>query len=425
MRSVGEVPAAGRRGWLIVAGLFVILTTSSGLGFYNHSLYMRALALEQGLPLATLSGAISLFFVASGASGLIIARLIDRFDVRFTMVAGACIGGAALALLGSVHTVPQLYLVYACFGIGYAATSLVPSTTLVARWFTVNRSVALSIASTGLSVGGVAVTPLCALAIETFAMPAVMPWLGLLLVIVVVPVALLTVRPWPAAATAPLHAGAPRAVAAGTPLRDAVRSRFLRLMTAAYLLLMMSQVGGIAHQFTLGAERFGTAVAATAVSVLAGGSILGRLAGGVLVSRLPMRGFVLCNMLGQAVGLLLLASAASPLSLWVASACFGLTIGNLLMLQPLLIAEAYGLRDYGSIYALSQAVTTAGVALGPTVVGLLHDGAGGYAVAFVTVAFASVCGAVLFVAAGAVPRPVREPVREPVRGLVRDPVRGE
>ena len=398
-------PASSLKAWVIVAGLFVILTTSSGLVFYNHSLYMRSLSHERGLSLATLSGAISFFFVVSGVSGLVIARLIDRFDVRFTFVVGAFITGGALAMLGSVHSVLQLYAAYGCFGMGYAAVSLVPSTTIIARWFTTNRSVALSLASTGLSVGGVLLTPFCALSIAQYGMATVMPWLGLLLIAVVVPVALLTVRPWPVAMMRQRASAEGPPLAAGTELSTAIRSRFFRFGTAAYVFLMMSQVGGIAHQYTLGAERFTTPVAATAVSVLASFAILGRLLGGVTVTRVPMRTFAIVNMVGQAIGLVLLAWAGTAVTFFAASACFGLTIGNLLMLQPLLIAEAFGLRDYARIFALSQAVTTVGVALGPAMVGLLHDHAGGYAPAFLAMAAVTLCGVGFFVAGGKLPRP--------------------
>ena len=43
---------------------------------------------------------------------------------------------------------------------------------------------------------------------------------------------------------------------------------------------------------------------------------------------------------------------------------FGATVGNLLMLQPLLLAEAFGVREYPRIY-LSQLLSTLGVAPGP------------------------------------------------------------
>ena len=45
---------------------------------------------------------------------------------------------------------------------------------------------------------------------------------------------------------------------------------------------------------------------------------------------------------------------------------FGLTIGNILMLQPLLIAERFGVRDYPRIFSRSQFIAVAGTAGGPS-----------------------------------------------------------
>lgn len=52
-------------------------------------------------------------------------------------------------------------------------------------------------------------------------------------------------------------------------------------------------------------------------------------------------------------------------------ALFGLTVGNLLMLQPLLIAEVYGLVNYSRIYSWSNLLTMLGVAGGPALMGYL------------------------------------------------------
>ena len=45
--------------WWLVAGVFAVLSISSGFGFYNLSVYMNALATERGLAVADLSGAIA------------------------------------------------------------------------------------------------------------------------------------------------------------------------------------------------------------------------------------------------------------------------------------------------------------------------------------------------------------------------------
>src|SRR5262249_57462123 len=61
---------------------------------------------------------------------------------------------------------------------------------------------------------------------------------------------------------------------------------------------------------------------------------------------------------------------------------FGITTGNSLMMHPLLLAERFGTRDYGRIYSTSQLMTMVGVAGCPTLIGLLYEASGGYAVPF-------------------------------------------
>jgi MFS family permease len=48
-------------------------------------------------------------------------------------------------------------------------------------------------------------------------------------------------------------------------------------------------------------------------------------------------------------------------------------VGNLLMLQPLWLAEAFGVKAYARIFSLSNAIAVLGVAGGPVALGLLYD----------------------------------------------------
>jgi MFS family permease len=79
----------------------------------------------------------------------------------------------------------------------------------------------------------------------------------------------------------------------------------------------------------------------------------------------------------------------------------GLAVGNLLMLQPLLLAEAFGVREYAKIYSSSQLVTTLGVATGPILLGYLDD-VRNYQLAYSVAAASAVVGLVLFILSGAV-----------------------
>jgi MFS family permease len=76
-------------------------------------------------------------------------------------------------------------------------------------------------------------------------------------------------------------------------------------------------------------------------------------------------------------------------------------VGNLLMLQPLLLAEAFGVREYAKVYSSSQLVTTLGVAGGPILLGYLDD-VRNYELAYIVAAISALVGLVLFVASGPV-----------------------
>jgi MFS family permease len=93
-----------------------------------------------------------------------------------------------------------------------------------------------------------------------------------------------------------------------------------------------------------------------------------------------------------------------------ATVLFGLTVGNLLMLHPLLLAERFGVRDYPRIYSRSQLAATLGIAAGPAAAGLLHDALDGYGAAFALIALASgLAGAVLATSGSTRPRVASSP----------------
>ena len=184
-------------GWKIVAALFVVMCFTSGLGFYIHAVLLQALVYEKGFAITDISGAVSIFFCSGGIAGLGISILIDRYDVRYVMVGGALLASVTLSAIGFVSDIWQVYALYLFFGIGFSASGLLPATTLIARWFIDKRALAMSVSTTGLSVGGILVTPISAVLIEQSGVESATPLFGLAYFIGVVPLVLLVIRPFP------------------------------------------------------------------------------------------------------------------------------------------------------------------------------------------------------------------------------------
>jgi len=393
------VPEHGRfPGWWVVTGCFIVLTTSSGLGFYGLAVYLNAFSNEKGWPLSTISLATTLFFVVGGVMGVFVARWIAKWDVRIVIVGGGVVGGLALAVLGRVDRQWQLFVVYAVFAAGWAAAGLVPATTVVTRWFHTRRSVALSVASTGLSVGGILITPFAKQLLDSRGLAAGMPWLGLLFVVGIVPAAWFLVRPDPEVeGWAPdgvrRSAGEVVPPPTGTAFADAVRSRFFVCVTIGYLFAFGAQLGGIQQIVKLVEDRTDARTAQFTLTTIAATSVVARLVGGRVVQLVPMMRFTVALAVLQGAALALLGFASATWLIFAAIVMFGATIGNILMLQPLLIAERFGVREYPRIFGRSQLFTVVGTAGGPFLIGALYDVAGSYRVPYVVAACCSLAGA--------------------------------
>ena len=420
-------------GWKIVAAILTVLTFTSGLSFYNHAIYLNALATQPAFNVSTASTAVSIFFFSSGITGLWVAKWIEEYDPRICISVGAIICFISLLLLAYVNTIWQLFLVYAFFGTGFSSSSLIPATTLVTRWFHRKRAMALAIASTGLSLGGVILTPVTAFLVGSLGFTLAAPIIGAFYIIGIVPVTWIWLRSDPESMGLNIDGDidepnlkeiAPQGEAAimqtvtpGTDyeanleenitLKQASASRFFWGVSLAYIFLMMAQVGGIAHQYGLAREILTEAQTALAIAILPIASIVGRLIGGWLVDRVSIRLFSIIMMVLQASSLSLLSGGFNVISLYVGLALFGTSVGNLLMLQPLLIAEAFGVRDYARIFSFSNLMSSCGTAVGPALLGFVYASSNNlYARPYAVAAAAGALGLVLFLLGGKIKKAV-------------------
>ena len=243
-------------------------------------------------------------------------------------------------------------------------------------------------------------TPFAKWLIDDRGLESATPILGVVWLVGVIPFALWLVRPdptvlgWQPDGARTVKAVTPVAIE-GTPFHEAQRSRFYLAVTIGYVLVMGAQVGGIQQLVKLIEERTDQNTAALATIGLAGTSVVARLVGGRIVSRLPMAMFTVGLAVLQAASLAALAFADGTIALFAAILLFGATVGNLLMLQPLLIAERFGVLDYPQIFSRSQFITMFGVAGGPLLLGWLYDNAGGYQTSYLVAAGCSFCGALV------------------------------
>lgn len=392
-------------GWKVVAACFVLLTTSAGLGFYGLAVYLNTFSRELDWQVSSVSLATTVFFLVSGIAGVFVAQLIERIDARIVVCAGAVVGAISLSLFGQITQKWQLYVVYVIYAIGWSAAGLVTASTIVTRWFQTRRAVALSIASTGLSAGGIIITPLVKWLLDDRGLAGAAPWLAGVWLLGVVPLTLLWLKPDPARLGwhpdgVRVTSGGPPPTIHGTPYSEAVITRFFLAVTIGYVMVLGSQVGAIQQLVKLVEERTDRGTATLATTVLAATSVVARLLGGRLVDRVgTLRlAFVLAGL--QSLGMVVLAFAETTILAFAGIIILGSTIGTILMMQPLLISERFGVRDYPRIFSRTQLYTTFGTAGGPLLLGWLRDSAGGYRTSYIVAGGFSLAGAIVLRSSG-------------------------
>jgi len=275
----------------------------------------------------------------------------------------------------------------------------------VANWFIRRRGVAMSIAMTGMSIGGLVVVPLAGQAIQHWGLKIALPLLGMAFWVVVAPIGLFVVKHRPSVMGLLPDGDPPRSAPKVLPKsppyddsqmqvwtrREAMGTRTFWAVVVAFLLVLAGQAAFLLHEISFMGQFVGPTRAAVAVSVTSGASILGRLVMGTIVDRLDKRYAAMICFLLQGAAMLTAGFTSQVFLLYLCVFAFGLTIGNVIMLQSLIIGECFGRVSFGTVSGLAGLFITSVTSFGPMVAGFVYDATLSYRAAFCIFAGMSVC----------------------------------
>jgi sugar phosphate permease len=297
--------------------------------------------------------------------------------------------------------------------IGWSGTSLIPINTLIANWFIRKRGTAMGITMTGLSLGGVILVPFMVFLTSRWGLKVALPILGAMFWVVIIPIALLFMKRRPSdlgqypdgeeMAMTPADGEPSQPHGYETQYRSwtgpqAMRTTTFWAIVAAFMLALGGQIAFLMHQVSFLSLYIGPAGAASAVSVTAGASIVGRLFLGPIADRFDKRYVSVVCFLIQGSAMFALAHTSHVAVLYLGTFAFGLTMGGILMMQSLIIGECFGFVSFGTVSGWTGFFSMSGSAFGPVVAGLIFDATQSYRMAFTIFAIASVMAmlAILF-----------------------------
>jgi OFA family oxalate/formate antiporter-like MFS transporter len=181
-------------------------------------------------------------------------------------------------------------------------------------------------------------------------------------------------------------------------LKEAMRTPTMWTLAMVGGLVFFIHTGVNIHQAAfLRDHGISPSVAASALTVMAGGTAIGSIMWGNLLDRFPVK-IVYAATAGWLGGmaLLFLLVNSAPMA-FTAAALFGIGLGGLLVVPPVAIAHYFGRNSLGAIRGATEPFVSGGQAIGAISAGLIFDYTGSYARTFPTFTAAAVIAIVLLI----------------------------
>jgi MFS family permease len=377
---------------LIVATVFLTNFFVIGSGSCITGVFLTPLVTQFGWSRTRVSSLAMMVSLTSAAIGPLVGWLLDTIDAGKIMSAGIAMTAGALLLAGRANSFGTIAAAHIIMGLGVALAAMIPAAVVVSNWFDSGRGIALGIAMAGMSLGGSVLASVVSYLIAQHGWRWSYSVLAAPLLVLVLPMVLLTISTRPEKTST--VAASRQVDAEGLTTGEALLSRSFWLLAFVYFSYLSAVNVGVVHlvPYLIGL-RFSAQRAALIFSIALFCSTLGKPVMGALADRLTARLALALAVFSLSCGFLLLTQAAHPLAIWPLVVLYGIGVGAPVALVPMMAAESFGLKHFGTLSGLIGVFGLLGSASGPMVAGRIFDMTGLYVPAFLSYAVLLVAAA--------------------------------
>lgn len=404
--------------WIVLGALTLCMLAASGIRAV-FGVYIKPMEAEFGWSRGALSGVAAISLLLVGASGPFFGRIADRSSPKLIITGCLFLLGLGSMLSAYIGTLWHLYVTAGIFlSLGAGGVAMTTGVTLVTRWFEKHRGLALGLAAGGMSAGQLIIIPLATALTVYFGWRSSYFWLGLGLLVLVLPVAAMLLRNSPEERGLAPYGAAPgwkaatttetaTAMAARVSLSEAARYPQFWLLMGTFFVCGYTTFGTILTHFMPHALEHGFTdfQAASALGIMGAMNVLGTVGSGWICDRFGRRGPLATYYFLRGLSLVFLLYVWNVPSLHVWAAIFGLNYISTVPPTTALTGTIFGRYSVGELSGWIFFAHQVGGALGAALSGWLFEVTGSYDIAFMA-------GAVMALAAAAGALAIRD---EPVR----------
>jgi MFS family permease len=397
-----RITSKGKRfyGWIALSGACLVYFSGCGNIYYSFGVFLPSICNDLGWTRATVAGAYSLMLLLLGLVGPIAGFSVTRFGPRKSIILGNTLAALGLVALRQTTEVWHLYLFYGIMaGVGVSLGMLIPSSTVATNWFERKRPLALSLVIVSGGIGGLVLPPLISVLNSELGWQTGWLILGCTHLVLAVFIPGLIIRDKPEE-VGQLPDGSLGEDSQGTPAPSDISDAYRRardwttraaVRTPAFWLIglliathFFSVNIVLTHQVAYVEDSgFSHIIAATALGLIPGVSILGRLVFGPLAIRFDVRHLTAVSLAGMMIALVILVTAKALFLVYLYAVVFGVCHGAVMVARFDLTSSFFGRANFAQILGWQQVIAFGVGAAAAPLAGAIHDVWGSYTPAFI------------------------------------------
>ena len=373
-------------GWYLVGISSFMLMLMSTTVFQGVGTFFVALERNFGWNRTTLSGAFALSRVEGALLGPLEGLLVDRLGTRKMVIIGYLVMGAGFIFYSQIQSIWQFYVAYLAISLGSGVGGWIAFVTLINNWFSRRRALAMSIAVSGIQLGGFLV-PLLAWGIENHDFRLTALAIGIVLIIVAVPASHFVRNRPEDVGERPDGAPLRRAplTQSGAPQPESTDEIELSprqaLKTLAFWVIAVARLTSVVSIVTLSVHLvpkltdsgISLITANFVVTLYTFAAFLSGFIAGYLADRTSKIAVLFVCMFLQALAMGILTVTDSLPMAWVFAILWGAGFGGRVPLLTAIIGDFFGRRNFGSILGLNMVPSNIAMIFAPLFAGFMFD----------------------------------------------------
>jgi len=383
-----EISSLKREGYkVLLAGLFINLTIGV---LYSWSVISKALIADYGWSSSEASLPYSVAIMVWGTTLLIAGRLQDKIGPRKVVTLGVILTGAGLIISGLVQSTSMITASFGILvgsGIGFAYATVTPP---ALKWFHPSKKgMVTGIVVSGMGLASLYIAPSTTKLLQIFGISKTFLILGTFILAVAVPLAQLIKNPpqgyipeEPVQKSTKEKKISPAIESRDFNWREMMHTKQFYMFWIMFAFASSAGLMIIGNIATIAKTQASVENGFFLVGLLAIFNASGRLIGGSLSDKIGRLKTMMIFFAIQAINMLIFSTYTSTLGISIGTAIAGLSYGSLLCLFPSVIADYYGVKNFGANYGVLFTAWGVSGVIGPIIAGTVVDMTGSFTLSY-------------------------------------------